>query len=42
MDETGKVWFRAIPKPYDAHHFDPASGIDLNTLYKVLPYYTKP
>jgi hypothetical protein len=33
MDGSGQVWYQGLQKPYPGHHFDPASGINLGTLF---------
>jgi hypothetical protein len=33
MDESAQVWWKALAKPYPGHHFDPTSGIKLDTLF---------
>jgi len=33
MNDVGAVYYRGLEKPYPGHHFDPLSGISLDTLF---------
>lgn len=33
QDGVGQIWYQGLEKPYPGHHFDPASGINLDQLF---------